>query len=640
MADVFISYLREERDKASTLARAVARNGYSVWWDVELLPDEKFANEIDPVLRSSKVAIVLWSEKSVKSRVVMNAAELARRLDIIVPARLDSVELPLGFGNLITADLSRWEGTDDHPEFNQLLAAIEKKTRPPSISAPQAGTDIPELESALDAETDDRATIDQTSPSNNAFLSGFANGMGDFTGNAYHFLTRHLIKPLAYLTAALAMFAAGSFSLIHMAKAKEVRGELAVGRSLPVAAMSADGRLLAILRDDGAVEVLQTGAASAPLDLDNPLLRAADSLTNPDPNSALAGVSGIAVNEIVQNNVVGLIRGHDAPVIEARFVQNDAALLTIDQSGVSLITQLDGLSMRDQLHGRDIWQSLDNAVWDNALAAPATWLISVTEPFFDPYQIGSTFRDELSGGGEGPEMVVLPAGRFMMGSPEDEEGRFDSEGPQRLVEIGYRFAVSKYEVTWDEWEACVADGGCDSAGPQGAGGDNGWGKGSRPVNAVDWNDAQAYARWLSGKTGHSYRLLSEAEWEYAARAGTTTRYSWGDQDPTCSRGARNGAHFSSCSSDRTEPVGYSAANAFGLHDMHGNVYEWTQDCWNNSYTNAPLTGAAWESGDCSRRVLRGGSWYDIPQYLRSAYRIRLNSDFRYSAFGFRLARTL
>ena len=253
---------------------------------------------------------------------------------------------------------------------------------------------------------------------------------------------------------------------------------------------------------------------------------------------------------------------------------------------------------------------------------------------------GASFRDGLSGGGEGPEMVVLPSGSFLMGSPEDEEGRFDSEGPQRVVEIGYRFAVSKYEVTWDEWEACVADGGCDGAGPNAEGGDEGWGKGSRPVINVDWNDAQAYARWLSGKTGLSYRLLSEAEWEYAARAGTTTRYSWGDQDPTCSRGARNGANFSSCSSDRTEPVGYSAVNAFGLHDMHGNVWEWTQDCWNDSYTNAPLTGAAWEAGECSRRVLRGGSWFNYPRSLRSANRYWNSADYRFINIGFRLARTL
>ncbi len=173
-----------------------------------------------------------------------------------------------------------------------------------------------------------------------------------------------------------------------------------------------------------------------------------------------------------------------------------------------------------------------------------------------------------------------------------------------------------------------------------AGGDEGWGKGSRPVINVSWEDAQAYVQWLSRKTGERYRLLSEAEWEYVARAGTSTRFSWGDGDPTCSRGAWNGANFTSCTSYRTEPVGYSAANAFGVHDLHGNVYEWVEDCYQDSYSGAPSDGSARTVSNCSRRVFRGGSWYDAPQILRSAYRIRNYPTVRFSDRGFRVARTL
>jgi len=258
-----------------------------------------------------------------------------------------------------------------------------------------------------------------------------------------------------------------------------------------------------------------------------------------------------------------------------------------------------------------------------------------------PLRPGDTFRDC----DDCPEMVVLPAGSFVMGSPAGEEGRDSDEGPLRTVQIGYQFAVGKYEVTWAQWEACVADGGCDNAGPLGAGGDNGWGRGNRPVINVSWNDAEAYAQWLSRTTGERYRLLSEAEWEYAARGVTTptaasTRFSWGDGDPVCTRGARNGAVFRPCEGRGTEPVGFSAANAFGLHDMHGNVWEWTQDCYVDSYSGAPTDGSARIVSECSRRVLRGGSWNGYPQNLRSADRNWLNPTYRVNYIGFRVARTL
>ena len=252
------------------------------------------------------------------------------------------------------------------------------------------------------------------------------------------------------------------------------------------------------------------------------------------------------------------------------------------------------------------------------------------------YRPGDTFRDRLSGGGEGPQMVVVPGGTFRMAS---NDGASD-EKPVHSVTIPRNFAVGKFEVTWSEWGACVADGGCNSSGPEGAGGDNGWGKGNRPVIEVDWNDAKAYVRWLSRKTGEDYRLLSEAEWEYAARAGSTGKYSWGNNDPSCSKGATNSANYSACSSDRTESVGFSSANAFGLHDLHGNVWEWTEDCWNGSHSGAPSNGSAWLSGECDLRVLRGGSWDNDPVRLRSADRGRLSATFRLNNIGFRIARDL
>ncbi|MGF1453784.1 MAG: SUMF1/EgtB/PvdO family nonheme iron enzyme [Alphaproteobacteria bacterium] len=263
------------------------------------------------------------------------------------------------------------------------------------------------------------------------------------------------------------------------------------------------------------------------------------------------------------------------------------------------------------------------------------------DPRFVP---GSVFRDPLSSGGEGPQMVVIPAGPFTMGSPPGEAGRNDDEGPQRRVTIARPFALGRYEVTWAEWAACVADGGCDNGPVEKAGGDNGWGKGTRPVINVSWDDAQAYVRWLNTQVeGEPYRLPTEAEWEYAARAGTTTRFSWGDQDPVCDEAAPNGANFTACTDNRTRPVGSFPANPFGLHDMHGNVWGWVQDCWHGNYNGAPTDGSARmaaNGGDCSRRVRRGGSWGNFPQDLRSADRSWFNPSGRIYSVGFRVARTL
>jgi formylglycine-generating enzyme required for sulfatase activity len=239
-----------------------------------------------------------------------------------------------------------------------------------------------------------------------------------------------------------------------------------------------------------------------------------------------------------------------------------------------------------------------------------------------------------------PEMVVVPAGSFMMGSPAKEADRKRDEGPQRKVTIARPFAVGKFEVTFAEWDACVSAGGCGHR-PN----DLGWGRGRRPVIDVSWNDITAtYLSWLVRTTGKTYRLLTEAEWEHAARAGTTTPFATG-QTITTSKANFDGNHTYGGSvkgefRGRTIEVGSFLANAFGLHDMHGNVWEWVQDCHRGDYASAPVDGSAVATGECDPRVLRGGSWGNVPRALRSAFR---NSDpptHRSQYLGFRVARSL
>ncbi len=243
-------------------------------------------------------------------------------------------------------------------------------------------------------------------------------------------------------------------------------------------------------------------------------------------------------------------------------------------------------------------------------------------------QPGAIFRDC----DQCPEMVVVPAGRFRMG---DLAGVGDSdERPVHEVAIEYPFAVGKYEVTFAEWDACVAAGGCTHL-PK----DVGWGRGTRPVINVSWNDAQQYVRWLSRETGKSYRLLSEAEWEYMARAGTTTKYPWGNEI------GANKANCDGCGSqwdvESTAPVGSFETNAFGLYDTAGNVWEWVEDCGHDGYGGAPADGSAWVSGNCDIRVWRGGSWDGPPRDLRSTNRYMKASGYRSdNDGGFRVARTL
>ena len=246
-------------------------------------------------------------------------------------------------------------------------------------------------------------------------------------------------------------------------------------------------------------------------------------------------------------------------------------------------------------------------------------------------EVGRKFRDCP----RCPELVVVPSGSYMMGSPSGEEYRSDSEGPVHRVTFERPFAVGVYEVTFGEWDACVEGGGCGGYRPP----SQNWGEGRRPVMNVSWDDAKGYVAWLSRKTGEEYRMLSESEWEYVARAGTVTRYWWGDAI------GRNRANCDGCGSrwdgGQTSPVGSFAPNGFGLHDVHGNVWEWVEDCWHDSYRGAPTDGRAWTvGGDCGRRVLRGGSWGSEPGYLRSADRDRNSAGVRSSGSGFRVARTL
>ena len=272
---------------------------------------------------------------------------------------------------------------------------------------------------------------------------------------------------------------------------------------------------------------------------------------------------------------------------------------------------------------------------------------------------------ELWDGPQYPEMIVVPAGEFAMGSPPGEADRDPREDPRHRVRIGYSFAVSKYPVTVGEFARFVADTGYDAGdwchtdepGPQPKTGRNWRDPGfaqtfDHPVTCVSSLDAQAYAAWLSRRTGHLYRLLSEAEYEYVNRAGTETAYWWGD-DPDAACAYADGpdldtqavfpawaAHHCHDGYAFTAPVGRFKPNPFGLYDTTGNVWSWLADCYTAGYAGAPADGAADMTGDCKWRRLRGGAWGRYASYLRAARRGRDLVANRIYNNGFRLARRL
>jgi formylglycine-generating enzyme required for sulfatase activity len=258
--------------------------------------------------------------------------------------------------------------------------------------------------------------------------------------------------------------------------------------------------------------------------------------------------------------------------------------------------------------GGDITVAQGPAATDAAAAAPKP---------------GDIFRDCS----DCVEMVVVPAGQFEMGANDTP-----FEKPQHRVTIAKPFAIGRREVTFDEWDRCVAEGGCKYR-P----GDQGWGRGDRPVIDVSWDDAKVFLTWLSQRTGKRYRLPSEAEWEYAARAGTTSAFWWGRD---VGKGRANCEDCGAAPERRTTPTGSYRPNAFGLYDTVGNTAEWVEDCWNESYRGAPQDGSAWTSGQCRLRGLRGGSFANKASASRSASRFRYDQDVRYYANGFRVVRDL
>lgn len=272
--------------------------------------------------------------------------------------------------------------------------------------------------------------------------------------------------------------------------------------------------------------------------------------------------------------------------------------------------------------------------WQQARLRERMYAFANAHPLTAAQELALKAKDSFRECTDCPDMIVVPAGSFMMGSSSAETGHKPNEDPQHTVTIAETFAVSKFEVTFAGWDACVAHGDCN---PHVS--DGGFGRNAQPVINVTWADARQYIAWLSAATGKPYRLLSEAEYEYAARAGSQTAYPWGNEI-----GAGN-ANCVGCggrwNGKQPAPVGSFPANRFGLYDMNGNVWQWVEDCTHKSYQGAPQDGSAWTAGEsCAGRVARGGTFNGLPAGARSGSRLLITSGSLYFNLGFRVGRTL
>ncbi|AEF54925.1 SUMF1/EgtB/PvdO family nonheme iron enzyme [Marinomonas posidonica] len=259
---------------------------------------------------------------------------------------------------------------------------------------------------------------------------------------------------------------------------------------------------------------------------------------------------------------------------------------------------------------------------------PAPAKIEKQETPFE--KLPKVLEEPLATGGTAPKVEKIPPATFLMG----DQNRFgdDNEKPVHEVDIPNGFYISKYEVTFDQYDKFAQATGRSL--PL----DNGWGRGKRPAINVSWYDAKAYTAWLSEQTGQEYRLPTEIEWEYSARADSSTAFWYGnDVKPGYSVCDSCGSQWDAVS---TGPVGSQASNPLGLFDMHGNVAEWIEDCYHDSYEGAPTNNQVWLDNQCDNRVLRGGSWFDIPRVGRSATRYRAQPDLKASNWGFRVVRVI
>jgi formylglycine-generating enzyme required for sulfatase activity len=569
MYDIFLSYSTQDIDRLRPLVNRLDAQGWSVFWDHRSIPVGKdWHDVIGDAISQCRCVVVAWSETSVDSKWVKEEALEGRKRDALFPVLLDNIDPPFGFGLIQAADLSHWNGKQNHPEFVELTEQLRVHL------ATQ-----PELEDEENT-TEPPIPFPDPKPTKISWLVSGLLFIASVVGGTAYYLKEAAPKQTL------------GFELSNTSEESELAKR---PKTYPL--------------------IISTDPENAKITVDDKPYQ---------PNMPiLPGEHRISVGADNYQSIIKTI------TTEARKEQRHFALkpyryaLTINAKPTGAkVTFFDkdyeykpGMLLPAGKYGVQLEKA------DYQLNKSYVYLNDKDETYTITLKPETTVIE--------PEMVKIKAGTFTMGCVEGRDdvagGCDDDEKPAHQVTISKDFYMGKYEVTFDEWDVCEQAKVCPHAD------DEGWGRGKRPVINVSWEDTQTYINWLNKETGKTYRLPTEAEWEYAARAGSETAYPWGNSI-TC-KNADFWSNNESCNSLGASPVGSYAANAFGLYDTVGNVWEWVAD-GHRDYTANAVTDP---QGSGSARVVRGGSWLNRGRFVRSAGRDGRSPDLRSDLIGFRLA---
>lgn len=597
MPDVFISYNREDRDRAGVIANALEADGFSVWWDAALRAGETYDEVTEQNLRQAGAVVVLWSKRSSNSKWVRAEATVGERSSTLVPALIEDCERPIRFELVQTADLRHWRGDRNDPHWRAFMqdvrTAISKRSARQQPAPAQAMT-------SQDASIE---TTFWNSIKDGADRSDFEAYLKRYPNGYFAALAQNRLAALARsapprpspsqaprTASAAPQRSAPQQAPAQRAAAPQKSAPKKSGNGLIFGGIAASLAVIAVV-----TFVLTTRGGEPPAA--EPIAAAAtQEAAEQAPATVAEEIATLAAAQPLETSLDKATAMETADAaIEDVYAEEGAPEETVAAS--------------DVIEGAEEFVAAEPlSAAAEPVAAPAA---AVAKPF--KVKTAKTFRDCESC----PLMAKLPKGTFVMGSPVSEAGHNAYEGPQREVNVA-AFAIGVYELTQAEWNACAADGACPQKRVDG--------EGALPALGVSWREAEAYAEWLSKKTGREYRLPSESEWEYAARGGATSAYWWGDVYDR-SRVSTGEAHA----------VGSSGANAFGLHDVIGNAREWVADCYVNNFSKAPADGSAVTDGDCGKRVIRGGGWSSSPADMRTANRSRVDVNVHAGYMGVRIA---
>ena len=624
---IYVSVLHAPEDMAlaERVVSALARRG------CEAFPVSGAALEGD-LADNDAPALVIWTPKSVRAPEIVRHARAALARDALIPVRVAGAAPVADFAALAPADLTGWMGDDNDPRWRFVMEEIaliaargrlsdgdvwaDRQAAHPEADDPGARCDPMPVEAAGQGPDDSArpdagrdAGQDSGPASEPEAPSGF-----DFTpplsAPAPHGRSRLSVRHAVFIVAGVLVAATGlaAFTAPMIFTAQETPQRSAAAPETPPSPAS-----LAALT----VDIPEPDAA-------RPAAAQTDNLPS-DETGALAPEPELKSPPPLRDVQPMTVARGQSSVAEA----DPAADATEESAGRDLVV---AYPPRLKPAGEQDGQSVPEAETGSIEGAAA-----LTGEAADDL-IGDYMRDCV----DCPDMAVIPAGRFLMGSPSTEQARHEAEGPVALIDISRGFAMAAREITMAQWDACVAGGGCSGYTPPA----HDWGRGEQPVVSVSFDDARDYADWLSRETGRSYRLPSEAEWEYAARAGASAPFSFGfrltPDDANYNAAYTYGGPVGTAAGRAVKTASF-APNAFGLYDMHGNVWEWTADCWSDSHQDADVNGASRtgaNGGDCTRRVLKGGAWNTGGWRLRSAHRIGKPSGVREYDNGFRVVRAL